>query len=492
MSGEPQNSSKLRLSAIWLLSISFFWLVVTFFNAREDILVSDIVTVTAFTALALALQVGILFLLKRFAPLLLVGFAVVNTFLLYGVFSAGLMRMPVWEQGLLYAGVTFFYFVIFDVVRRAPRGVAKLLRLAPLAVAALAGGAVAKASTEVEGYPSLRQTTNVAFVDKPNVYFLSFDAMVPPTLGAELLAIDALPYVDVLKAHGARLIPNVFADLVPTKKSLTTILKVAPDTVPNYDSIVSGRIESPLRAIFAANGYTTHFTFWTSYFGHAKGVYLDHYNILGSYNICNFLEDWARDVGIFGYCFLRDLPPFAEKKQKSISYETFATARVVKVANDKSGPHFYMQHYPVPGHTSLLFAGSPAEQKAFQERYLKLSERAAQAMNKMLEAIRASDPEAIIFIYGDHGAWISRQLEFEDDPELFVLDRWGTLGAVIDGGRCASYLDPPPGQRFQTTARIVASLLTCLSGGKSPLISSIDYGQIRQLEGERFEEYLYE
>src|SRR3546814_6931310 len=75
MSGEPQNSGNLRLSAIWLLSISFFWLVLTLFNAREDILVSDIVPVTAFTALALVLQVGILFLLKRFAPLLLVVFA---------------------------------------------------------------------------------------------------------------------------------------------------------------------------------------------------------------------------------------------------------------------------------------------------------------------------------------------------------------------------------------------------------------------------------
>src|SRR3546814_9608145 len=82
------------------------------------------------------------------------------------------------DLGFLYAGVTFFYFVMFDVVRRAPRGVAKLLWLAPLAVAALAGGAVAKASTEAEDDPSMRQTANIAFVDKPNVYFLSFDAKI--------------------------------------------------------------------------------------------------------------------------------------------------------------------------------------------------------------------------------------------------------------------------------------------------------------------------
>jgi hypothetical protein len=439
----------------------------------------------------LALQVGILFFLKRFAPLLVVVFALVNTFLLYGVFSAGIMQMPVWQQGLLYAGVASFYFVIFDVVRRAPRGVAKLLRLAPLAVAALAGGAVAKASTEVDDNPSMQQTTNIAFVDKPNVYFLSFDAMVPPTLGAKLLAIDTLPYVDVLKAHGARLIPNVFADLVPTKWSLSTILKVAPDTVPNYDGIVTGRIESPLRAIFTANGYTTHFTFWTSFFGR-KGGYLDHYNVFGSYNICSFLDDLPRDVGIFGYCSLLNLPPFADEDQKNTSYGDFAIARIAKVANDKSGPHFYMQHYPLPGHTTLLFDGSPDERNAFQKTYLKLSKAAAEAMDKMLKAIRASDPDAIIFIYGDHGAWISRKLKFEDDPELFVLDRWGTLGAVIDGGRCVSYLDSPPSQQFQTTARIVASLLTCLSGGKSPLVSNVGYGQIRQLKGESFEKYVYE
>jgi hypothetical protein len=140
----------------------------------------------------------------------------------------------------------------------------------------------------------------------------------------------------------------------------------------------------------------------------------------------------------------------------------------------------------------VLFDGSPDERNAFHKTYLKLSKAAAEAMDKMLKAIRASDPDAIIFIYGDHGAWISRKLKFEDDPELFVLDRWGTLGAVIDGGRCVSYLDSPPSQQFQTTARIVASLLTCLSGGKSPLVSNVGYGQIRQLKGESFEKYVYE
>jgi hypothetical protein len=114
-------------------------------------------------------------------------------------------------------------------------------------------------------------------------------------------------------------------------------------------------------------------------------------------------------------------------------------------------------------------------------------------MDRALKEIRTADPAAIIFLYGDHGPWTSRQVKFANDNKFFVEDRFGTLGAVINADRCLPFLAPPPGEHFQTIARTVVGLVQCLAGGTSPLTQSVDYGAIRQVgQGAKFEDYIYE
>ena len=59
--------------------------------------------------------------------------------------------------------------------------------------------------------------------------------------------------------------------------------------------------------------------------------------------------------------------------------------------------------------------------------------------------------------------------------------------------RCEPYLQPPAGERIQTTARIVAGIVQCLAEGHPPLPEAYDFGAIVQIDAEeRFENYVYE
>lgn len=86
--------------------------------------------------------------------------------------------------------------------------------------------------------------------------------------------------------------------------------------------------------------------------------------------------------------------------------------------------------------------------------------------------------------------------DLEKELSFVVPDRYGTVGAIINGERCERYVRPPSGDKFQTIARIAVGLVQCLAGGESPAISNIDYGAIKQLEDDgiktRFNQHLFE
>jgi hypothetical protein len=129
----------------------------------------------------------------------------------------------------------------------------------------------------------------------------------------------------------------------------------------------------------------------------------------------------------------------------------------------------------------------------FQDVYRRNAAEAAGMLDRMLADIRTSDPEAIVFVFGDHGAWISRGMAYGEKPEFVVQDRHGILGAVFGAEACMPFLQPAGGARFQTSSRVVAGILQCLAGGESPLTKDYDFGRIYQAPTTmRFEDYAYE
>jgi hypothetical protein len=121
---------------------------------------------------------------------------------------------------LILLSLSALYFVLLQIVVFAPR-------LRPWIVAALCLGVALtgllgvrplmrdKALAEADS--SLSDIRILDFERKPNIYFLGFDALMPQALTRKLLEIDRPPYIDVIAAHGGKVIPNLFADEVPER-----------------------------------------------------------------------------------------------------------------------------------------------------------------------------------------------------------------------------------------------------------------------------------
>ncbi len=490
------------ISPILLASISYFWLFNTILNTWDEMSPSDISLVLGLTTVVLAAQAVLLIFAKGVARILFPAFALANTYFLYIVLSEDIVTMNVWVQVGICAAIMALYWVILDIVLRAGPMRSRLVLGAPVLVIVFVGASFLFLLTGKEGGEAEAATPanikTVEFKSKPNIYFLSFDAMIPESLSGKLLDVPTPPYIDVLRKHNARLIKNNFADALPTKVSLANILNMGPAVLVEAEAIkvVNGSVPSPLRHILTANGYTTHFTFESGFFGPSKGKYLNRYNVHEPYSACRYLTGDARRFGFYGYCPLRDvagLNPTGDNP-RSPAFLDYTYGLIGRIAKDKnSGPHFYMQHILYPSHTMRSFvAGAPRHQKAYKSYFEERSTIAAEAMDRMLSEIRASDPTAIIFLYGDHGTIVSRSKKFAEDKAFFVQDRHGTLGALINAETCTPYLTPPNGERFQTNAKIVAGLVQCLAGGESPFINQVDFGAIRQIPNERFEDYVYE
>ena len=152
-----------------------------------------------------------------------------------------------------------------------------------------------------------------------------------------------------------------------------------------------------------------------------------------------------------------------------------------------------MAHIAVPGHAHHPYRyDDQAQRNAEIRRYAQtLNGSATRNLEAILEHLKNNDPDAILYVYGDHGAWLSLGMSFEDNPTFFVQDRLGILGGVYPPDACATYFDETLSKGYMTALDGVHAILRCLSGGqsalKTPRGSAIPYDTNRS-----YEEFLYE
>ena len=118
-------------------------------------------------------------------------------------------------------------------------------------------------------------------------------------------------------------------------------------------------------------------------------------------------------------------------------------------------------------------------------------------MRQIIDHVKNNDPEAILFVFGDHGVFHSlRPPTFEDDPRLFMLGRYAIMGGVYPPDRCAEFLDGAEAQGSMTTLDAVHAILKCLSGGQSALAEPVEHKLRVWTDDDTFrldpKEFLYE
>ena len=467
------------------------------------------------------LLLGALFLLRRKN----VANAALSLIVLAGVGTAYIVHTDLYLAGnrallallcvMSWAGL----FVAFRVVDELRWGGVALSGVALLGLGVIAGGHLAADGTPVSGDVSnIRQ---ISFQQTPNLYFVSFDAMVPRSLLRKNLGVETTGFHDLVEDRMRRF-SNFFSDAVNTKNSLYSVLALDVDVYASQRTelikqgrdpdpfLFSGRNPSALLGILHRNGYETTSIYVNDYFGRRKGPYIDNYITIDRSTVCNLLDDSIRILSFWGYCrwfggsfrgghrlVVEAVTNYhIDPETDDWRWKQGLTVEAIKKASANDGPQFVMAHLYVPGHVNSSFRHGNVEQfEAYKSRNIRESETAALYLDAIIRHLEDNDPDAILLVYGDHGMFLSKGLEFEDDPTFVFQDNYGVLGAVYPRDACAVWFDEASAKGWITTLDAVHAMLRCLSGGESALVEprksrSTRYGPVPR--NSDYKEFLYE
>ena len=359
--------------------------------------------------------------------------------------------------------------------------------------------------------PVFGDATNIreiAFQETPNLYFVSFDAMVPRALLNKHLQLETTDFHDLFEERFRRF-PNLFVDAVATKHSLYTILSLDSSVYASQRAalkargndpdpfLFSGQNPSPLFRILRNNGYEITTIYINTYFGNKKGPYVDNYVMLSAYTVCDLLDLKIRALSFWGYCSLIDLE-VRLRGRRNWNEAVRLTAQLVLNVEVNNRPQFAMIHLYHPAHVKHSYRHDSAAQfSAYQASHLERSNLAAGILDDIVRHLDENDPGAILLVYGDHGTMVSMGTKFADNPTFVVQANYGVLGGVYPREACAAWFDEvEAAQNHMTVLDAVHALLRCLSGGESALVKArnmpVSFGPVPHQTIFGFSEYLYE
>lgn len=299
-----------------------------------------------------------------------------------------------------------------------------------------------------------------------NIYFISFDSIIPESLAQKFLKTNA-PYIDILKKHDAIIFKNGLSAFIPTKPAMNSLLTidhqefVKPPEAERYHYF-SGKRKSILSDFMHKNGYQLQTIFKGPYLGTEKGPHVDYYyngdGDLDAVNSCDHVSD-----GVFiGYCnaslakiiptaLYHNRQPKTLENDKEFDRLLTPTIRRIEVVINSNRPWFTMSHIYAPGHTKINHRyDNPDDVEEYKKRFEEKSAIAARYLDEVVTLISTKDPTAIVLITGDHGTYISRGINPNsiDDPvkkeeakRFFTLDQNGINIAVWSGKDCSSYFE---------------------------------------------------
>ena len=318
-----------------------------------------------------------------------------------------------------------------------------------------------------EDHPNVQA---VAFTETPNLYLIGFESISPEILMRKHMGIKTTDFHRVMDEKMRRF-PNLFASAVHTRNSFRALMALDLDVFLEHQeaarslpSYFAGHDLSPLVWTLKGNGYETSSFYQNAMFGRTQGAGIDNYriNIWQSSVACSLLDQDVRPLAFWGYCWNQ------EESTSDLPFGDFLIQELGRLGNDP--PKFVIAHNPLPGHPSNLFDPDDiGDREEFFDVYERNSNRAADYLESLIEHVRTRDPDGVLFVFGDHGPLLAKDLRVEENPTLFLQDRFAILGGVYPPDRCAAEFDEAESKGYMTSLDVVHAILECLSGGQSPL-----------------------
>ena len=511
-----ESAARRRLGGVLvMLSMSGFWLLSVVNGAPNNFSPNDLLLIGCLAAAVLSAQAAVCFLLRksRLANWALALFSVANIACCYLLFwptfvslSAALQIIAL----LVVAAVAFALYSFLEkstVARRWTMAAAGCLLFYQAAVFA-AGKPILEDEKPPPGMTSHSDIRLVEFNKFPNVYVLSFDALIPRSLAGRFLQISELPYQDYLEEAGFHVFRNSFVDAIFTEKSLASFLGLGTERFPKsedanyhaYAGAFTGQFPSPLVEIFQANDYAVNSYFKDASFGD-KGTHMNEHHAYIPFSTCGFLDKASRRFGFWGYCnmlswlLVNNFFGWIDAKK---SYGGWLSEQFARAANSQRRS-FFITYIWSPGHVFSGYVGRPEQFNLYRELFNNRKHEAADYIRLLTESILENDPDALIFIFGDHGARLTNDTTWQDQKDekaqaFFIRDNYAVLSAVYPKDACPEWHAP---EAFMTPAKVGRMIVRCLSG-EDPFLRPPSYPLDYDYQGYtgdtplRYEDYLYE
>ena len=400
---------------------------------------------------------------------------------------------PALGIALVLAGAAFGFaaFVAFRIVDRR-RWVGAVFSLAALIGTASVVFDRARTEQRFQDWDTAN-VRDISFIEKPNIFFISFDGLAPPVLLEKYFDIENTEFHHLFESE-FRVFRNFFAGASSTKRSFHYLLALDEGIVDQghqkeYFSL-AGATENPLYRILRRNGYSITFMYSDTYFGNFKGDHVDEYIVADFSTVCGKLDREIRGISFFGLCYIYDL---LEKPANRLRAHGGAIVRRLREKTEE--PQFVWTHIYTPGHTGGDFEYGDASQfEKFRTDYRRvLDGYAADLFNDIISEIEASHSDYILFVFGDHGARLSENVLLADNPTFALQDRYGVVGGFRPRARCAAEFDEAEAAGYMTILDAAHAVLRCLSGGESALRAPRKYRHVvTDHRGFRYDDILYE
>ena len=385
---------------------------------------------------------------------------------------------------------------------------------------------------------------DVELINKPNIHVITFDSLMPEALVRKYFSIEEeLPYVKTIEKNNGIIFKNSFAMHVPTQRFWSSFLMLDQTRFNIDHRRFSGQKDSLLFNILRSNGYKVLTGYPGSYFGTKKGEYVNTYDTYASESgvpdsiYCLSSDATAKNTVAYfiekhyDLCdsslydpirrhFVKDVkkPLFSPGQELHLTYDLqmgFQDKAIenIKMTKLDKNPWVTLHHFQTIGHVGSSFITYDQEEL---KKYIKNYTSKMQIVSKYVEKIlKAAGDNSIVLIMGDHGSYISTSLRnFKQLPksgkEFVIQDRHGVMTALFgisDTNVCANefkpyysyrtqknnytyaldYDSPEVNQGYTSSARILSSVIRCLSSSPTGLDQALNFTNPKN-----FNDFLYE
>lgn len=482
--------------------IALFFFSLTYASSFEEFTRTDLFMVLGFLVAAVAIQSFLSLTVKKWNALqnfIIAIFTVANIVTLNLILNENFIGLSILLKTAALSVGVFIVFTLLNIFDEN-RKIGKFAVLAGILAVAFNFAGTLIAPKEHESFAVKSSGTSadniklVEFKKKPNVYIVLFDSLVPTALMKKNVGAQRAAYHDVLDEHFMKF-DNFFVERVPSRPSLNRLLALDSSyynklNKPKGDlqfRMFQGFAPSPLFQIFKANGYETNTLYNSRYFGKAQGPYIGNYLVNRDFGACEFIERTLKKYTLFGICNIGT-------KYKPLPAVDFLINNM-SAGLKRDTPQIIVSYIYSPGHTNKTYDHKdPAKRQAYLDEYLENSKETADSLSKIIAFLKENDPDAILYLSGDHGPWQSRRVKFSDDPEFFVQDRHAVFGGIFPKGNCAESFSKPYTENFMTISQGSHMIIRCLTQGENAFIKMDDYTlPIKTTEGwAQYENYVYE